>query len=80
MHTKICYGIKITYLDLLPNIRMKDEIAIFFLLTFIYLFFIFLNMPYPGLLGHRAMPYRGIYRRGATHTYGIPGPTQATGL
>ena len=30
MHTKICYGIKITYLDLLPNIRMKDEIAISF--------------------------------------------------
>ena len=28
MHTKICYGIKITYLDLLPNIRMKDKIAI----------------------------------------------------
>ena len=53
---------------------------IIFFYTYIYLFIFFFNMPYPGLLGHRAMPYRGIYRRGATHTYGIPEPTQATGL
>ena len=55
------------------NIFLKKNFISLLLLFFII-------MPYPGLLGHRAMPYRGIYRRGATHTYGIPGPTQATGL